>query len=98
MKNPKTIYIGGKVTGLSRIEASHKFGAVQRPLIQEGHRTIVPLDIVPKDASWEVAMRICIAALMTADELHLLPNWNESRGAMIERDIAMKLNIPIVYC
>lgn len=98
MSNKKTIYIAGKVTGLSRIEASHKFGRKQKELMDQGHTTVVPLDIVPHQSSWEEAMKICIPALLQCDEVHFLPCWNESRGAIIERDIAMKLNIPIVYC
>ena len=42
-------------------------------------------------------MRFCIGLLLECDELHLLPCWQDSQGARLERDIAMRLNIPIVY-
>lgn len=46
---------------------------------------------------WEDCMKATLPLLMKCDEIHLLPCWNESKGATIERDLAMKLKIPIVY-
>lgn len=97
MNTKKKIYIGGKVTGLPIHEASMKFGTVQKLLQAQGHTTIVPLDLVDSGTDWAAAMKICIAALVGADELYLLPNWSESRGAILERDIALRLSIPITY-
>lgn len=97
MSKKITAYIAGKVTGEPRHTCSMKFGTLQKTLMSGGYTTIVPLDIVPPDSDWPAAMRICIAALMTADVLHLLPDWSDSRGARLERDIALRLGIPIVY-
>ncbi len=93
----KKAYIGGKVTGLPRHEATHHFGTVQKKLQEEGYDTVVPLDLVEDGMEWNKAMRICIAALVQCDELHLLPNWQDSNGARLERDIAQRLGMNIVY-
>lgn len=94
----KKIYIAGKVTGLSRIEASFMFGAVQKELMDQGHEAIVPIDIVPPHCtSWEEAMKICIATLMTVDEVYFLPNYRDSPGAMVEHTLCEQLKIPIYY-
>lgn len=90
-------YIAGKVTGLPAHTASMRFGTKQKELMNKGYDTVVPLDIVPTEASWEEAMRICIAALMECDELHLMSCWQESKGAVIERDLAQRLGMPIIY-
>lgn len=94
----KKIYIAGKVTGLSRVEASFMFGAVQKELMDQGHEVIVPLDIVPfNSSSWEEAMKICIGALMTVDQAYFLPNYKDSPGAMLEHTLCEQLKIPIYY-
>jgi hypothetical protein len=47
--------------------------------------------------SWEEEMRACITALMMADELHLLPCWQNSKGAVLEHGTAQRIGITIVY-
>lgn len=43
-------------------------------------------------------MAHCISLLLDqADELHLLPGWQNSKGATLEREIAYKFNIPVIY-
>ena len=32
-----------------------------------------------------------------ADEIHILPDWETSKGTKLERDLAMKLGKPIIY-
>lgn len=92
----KKIYIAGKVTGLSRVEASFKFGQYEKQLLEQGHEPVVPLNIVPKEASWEEAMKLCLIALLQCDEVHFLPCWTDSPGARIERNIALNLRMMIV--
>ncbi len=91
------IYIAGKVTGLPWAETSMKFGAHQKKLINEGHQPIVPLDLCNKDDDWQSAMRKCIAALITCEEIHLLHDWMYSPGARLERTLAFELGIKIVH-
>lgn len=93
----KKIYIAGKVSGLPWKETSMKFGAHQKKLMNEGHAPIVPLDLCDKNDDWNTAMRKCIAALCTCEEIHMLPDWVDSPGATLENAIAAKLGIKIMY-
>ena len=42
-------------------------------------------------------MRSDIAALLTCDAIHMLPGWENSRGATVEHTIATALGLPITY-
>jgi hypothetical protein len=91
------IYIAGKVSGLPYHLVSQKFGKHEVELRRQGHEPIVPLNLVNRTDNWSSAMRKCISAMMTCDAIHLLPDWKDSPGAVIEHGLAHKLNIPIVY-
>lgn len=89
--NKKKIYLAGKVSGLTSIEASQKFGKVEKQLMDEGYEVINPLNLVDFNDTWENAMRICIKAMMDCDEVYFMKCWKDSKGACIERIIAEKL-------
>jgi hypothetical protein len=93
----KKIYLAGKVSGLELHKASQKFGLKQKELMNQGHTVIVPLDIIGWHETWEAAMKKCIPAMLECDEVHFLPCWQESRGAQLERDIAIRIGMPVVY-
>lgn len=42
-------------------------------------------------------MKIDINAFLDADEIHMLPDWKDSKGAKIEHQLALDLGINIVY-
>lgn len=90
----KRIYLAGKVTGLSRMEAVIKFDKKEKELIKEGYKVVNPLRLANPKSSWEEAMKICIAALMFCDEAYFMTCWIKSKGASIERSLAIELNIP----
>jgi hypothetical protein len=97
----KKIYIAGKVTGLPWEEVKARFAVKQHELEEAGHDVCNPCEMAEKNnwhsLPWGEIMRSCIAALMFADELHLLPRWQDSRGAILEHDTAQRVGIPIVY-
>lgn len=49
----------------------------------------------PACGSWEGYMRLAIAQLVTCDEIHMLRGWRQSRGARIEYDLAVNLDLVI---
>ena len=92
----KTIYIAGKVTGLPIEEVKVKFGAAQSLLRSKGFKAINPLEVVNDlEATWEDAMKKCIAALVAVDAVYLLPCYTNSPGAKLELKIAEELCIPV---
>ncbi len=46
--------------------------------------------------SWEQYMKNDIATMLTCDEVHFLPDWEDSKGARLERYIAEFLKMKIV--
>lgn len=93
----KTIYIAGKVSGEPIHACTAKFGHTQKTIENKGYKVINPLEVVGNfNAPWCVAMRRCIAELIHVDIVVLLPDWRESKGAIIEKDLAEKLNIEVM--
>jgi hypothetical protein len=91
----KRIYISGPMTGRPGLNfnAFHAAAAVLR---QYGHEVINPADLNPDPGmSWGECMRKDIAALVTCDEIVMLPGWQESRGASLEHDIATRLGMRV---
>lgn len=91
-----TAYLSGPVTGKPGNNAE-AFEDVASSLERIGFETVVPTRIVPAGVEWHAAMRICIPALMHCDIVVMLPGWQESDGAQIERRLAHALDIPVLY-
>ena len=89
-------YIAGKVTGLPYDEVFDKFQSAAFGLKLADYDVVNPMEIVPKTASWDKAMDICIEALSKCDCIYMLPDWKDSKGAMLEFETAMNFNLTIV--
>lgn len=46
---------------------------------------------------WGDCMRIALYAMLKSHEVVMLPGWQDSKGATIERDLALRLGIPVLY-
>ena len=93
----KTIYIAGKMYGLPEAEVREKFKKATSQLKEEGYKVVSPVSEFEGNKSWEDTMRHSIKTMLECDEIHLLPCWQESRGAQLERDIALRLGMNVVY-
>lgn len=93
------LYMSGKITGLPISEAAALFKAKEREIkhIGDVFNPIEKCAFLPKDSNWEVYMRHCIKHLVDCDEIHMLPNWEDSKGATVEHDLAKALGIKIIY-
>jgi hypothetical protein len=92
-----TIYIAGPMTGLPELNFP-AFHACARNLRAIGHQVINPAEInTDHSLSWEACMRKDIAALVTCDAIHLLPGWQDSKGATLEHHIAERLGLAISF-
>lgn len=91
------IYIAGKVTGLERSVVEKNFNTLKEYFTQKGFEVVSPIDIVTDPATeWKAAMKICIAALIDCDFIYPMSNTCDSKGAMIELDIAKALDILVL--
>lgn len=94
MKNrPTRIYLAGKVTGEPYVECMAKFNRYEqivRKTIFAGYPVEVynPMAFCNKNWSWLHCMLVCIPKVLHSDMVFMLPDWQKSKGARIERFIA----------
>lgn len=100
------IYISGKISGENLTQCWQKFLSHENKLLKEGHEPVNPFkihgfesiaDIEKSNKTYNELIRACVKSLMDCDQLLMLPCWQTSKGAMIERDIALKTGIEVVY-
>lgn len=100
-------YICGPMTGLPDFNHPAFNEAAQR-LREAGFEAVNPVDLNPaplkhianmtkafQESIWRACMKRDIAAMVMCDVLVLLPNWSQSRGAMVEVQLAESLGIPM---
>jgi len=93
------IYISGPITGQpdGNREA---FASAEAILSQLGHTAINPHKLcehLPDGSAWEEYMKLCIPVVCQSDAMYMLPGWNNSRGAVVEKGIADILSLPSYY-
>ena len=89
----KRIYISGKITG----EADYhiKFLCAENKLFNEGYCPVNPASFVARGTCWEKAMRTVLRAMLECDGVALLPDWRKSKGARIEKRLALEIGMPV---
>lgn len=91
------VYISGPISGLPFEEVEKNFNSMENSIQDMGHTAVNPLNNgLPRDASWDDHMKADIKLMMECDTIYLLENWRQSRGALIEFDLAVKLNFRIL--
>lgn len=94
------IYVSGPMTGkpLLNFPAFHKAAANLR---DKGYEVVNPAELDAQDdgklMQWEDYMRRDIRALMDCTHIALLPEWEKSRGAVIEARLAADLGLHRLY-
>lgn len=91
------VYISGKISGLESEVAKSKFLASESLLRSIGMTPVNPLEGADLSNTWEQHMVRDIELLMGCNAILLLDNWNESRGARIEKLIAEERGMLIMY-
>ncbi len=92
------VYISGKISGMDYSVACSFFDNAEAFLIDEGFDTINPTKITHEhDLSWEMYMKTDVKAMMDCTHIYMLHNWEESRGAIIEHNLAKELGFVMMY-
>jgi len=96
MKKTK-IYIAGKITGMEE-QACELFEAAEERLILEGYEVVNPMKLPhDHDRKWRSYMIECLNALRACDEIFMLTNFIESKGAKTELMEACILKLDVRY-
>ena len=91
------IYISGKISGIEN-EAPELFTKAEKELQAKGFETVNPMTLNHQhDKSWHSCMKEDVKALCECDEIFMLSNWIDSKGAIIEHTIAMYLGLKVRY-
>lgn len=72
-----------------------KFISEQERLEKLGYTIISPIRLESSDKSWEGYMKVCIEAMVRADLVAILPDYNLSKGARLEINLARVLKIKV---
>lgn len=98
--HPKKIYISGKISGLDTNIAVRHFEVAETELNNKYPDAIIvnPFKIEHNhDLTWESYMRNDLIAMLACDTIYMLKNWPDSKGAVIELDLAQKLKFNILF-
>lgn len=91
----RRVYVAGPMTGLPEFNFP-AFRAAAEQLKAAGYEAVNPADHGVIDGyTWADYMRLDIAQLVGCDAVALLPGWEGSKGANIERDLAVKLGMRV---
>lgn len=85
------VYIAGKISGLDYLQARRTFEVAEASLRARGYEVINPIKLCGEGWPWKLCMVVCLLALMRCRCVCLLPGWETSRGANIERRFALAL-------
>lgn len=85
----RKIYLAGKITGLSFVEAYQNFCDQEHQMVGMGH-TVNPMKKCRYDWSWIRCMMVCVYYLLFhCNRISVQDNWKQSRGAKIEVIVAI---------
>ena len=95
MIKPLKIYIAGPMTGL--VDANrHAFNGHAVTLAEAGHVALNPA-VLPDGLAHHEYIAICKPMVEIADEVHMLPGWERSKGATMEHGWATEAGKPIRF-
>lgn len=92
------IYISGQISGLPLDEVKAKFQDAENRIVEHGDEAVNPLkNGIPDNEAWEVHMAADIVLLLHCDAIYMLPGWESSKGATLEKNIAERTGKKIIH-
>lgn len=93
-----TLFISGPMTGIENYNRP-AFNKAAEELTALGYAVNNPAQPNNnlEDTDWAGYMKRAIHWMLESDALFMLPGWEDSRGSRIEYDLAVELDIPIMY-
>jgi hypothetical protein len=90
------VYVSGKITGDP--DYFNKFMRAAHELRMKGYEVVNPVEVnFGREADgWNACLRRDIAAMMSCDGICLLPDWEDSRCAQLERTTAVAVGMEVM--
>lgn len=60
-------------------------------------RIAIPAEVLSDEELWQYCMHFCVRAIPLCDSMLMLPDWQNSKGAVQEHRIAKSLGLEIYY-
>ena len=92
----ETVYLAGPVTGIPRKQVERNFNKYRSFYQTRGFGVISPIDQIDENVTWQEAMKIALTLMMQCDFIFMLPGWESSLGACMEKEIADKVGIKLL--
>lgn len=90
------VFISGAIT--ERLGTYRKcFNKAENYIIGLGVKQVFNPAYIDINTPWEVAMEQTLAALLDADCIYVLKNWENSKGTKMEIEKAKELGIPVFF-
>jgi hypothetical protein len=86
------VYLSGPITGIEAYK--DVFALYAHAVSALGHEVVDPSAVSISDWTWADYMQHDLCLLKGCDAICLLPGWERSRGARIERSYAKRNRIP----
>ena len=92
------IYISGQITGLKLVDARALFERAEILLQERGYIPVNPMKLNPHTVgkTWKEYMLDDLNALFDCEAIYLLDNWQDSKGARIEYQVAKEMDMVIL--
>lgn len=93
----KKVYISGMISGMPLQYVKEKFSNAAIDLKKAGYVPINPLDNgLDEKETWGNHMKADLKLMLDCDMVYLLPDWMNSKGATIEKNLAEALGIKCI--
>lgn len=92
------VYISGAIAHYDLEERRLAFDQAERYLALKGYEPVNPFkNGLPDEAHWREHMRADIGLLLDCDYIYMLQDWELSKGAKLELDVASSCGIKVLF-
>ena len=100
------ITLGDSATPQDIAQFKSRFSVAEFKLELQGHESVNPLKVQACDYgqcgateghTWQCWLRYDLVAMLECDGIYLLKRWHESKGALLEFDVAVRCGLAVEF-